>query len=177
MKIKRKFRETTMKRRDAEVCQWNKSQIVSSSSSFCFQPTLSLSTLFFIQISPTFICSHMMLLKCLAFSYFLQSYGFIFSNIRLYGRLVGGHSLIQLDSDVDNFENPRWSLFESYSFSILCNWLLLTFYSSVALCINSFVVIKTTMGLVCAFWCIILRDVASNREIFNMDNNIILIQT
>ena len=129
---------------------------------------------FFIQISPTFICSHMMLLKCLAFSYFLQSYGFIFSNIRLYGRLVGGHSLIQLDSDVDNFENPRWSLFESYSFSILCNWLLLTFYSSVALCINSFVVIKTTMGLVCAFWCIILRDVASNREIFNMDNNIIL---
>ena len=69
-------------------------------------------------------------------------------------------------------------LTKKYSFSIfmssLCNWLLLTFYSSVAFCINSFVVIKTTMGLVCAFWCIILRDVASNREIFNMDNNIIL---
>ena len=147
-----------------------------------------------------------MLFKCLTFSYF-PGYGFIFSNIRLYGDLLVAtrHSLIQLDNDTPTISEvpdtgicspsrylqkksrypedeknmtPQYSITswhrQFWLFVFMCSIIEFIWHlpSVVAFWINSFVVIKTTMGPRLRFLMYYSQrclDLASNEEIFNMD--------
>ena len=145
-----------------------------------------------------------MLLKCLAFSYF-PGYGFIFSNIRLYGDLLVAtrwyswtvtHQqsrkfltqefvLVQntsqkksWDPEHDKNMTPQYSItswHRQFLFLVfVCSIIEFIWHlpSVVAFWINSFVVIKTTMGPRLRFLMYYSQrclDLASNEEIFNKD--------